>query len=436
MSHPVDRDPAGLDPGSVYQQRIEAGRTRNFRVILGVHTFWSFGSTFFSHLALIPVFLQELGASNLVIGTLPALVTLFMFGPQVLAAHLTSHLPVKKRVFASIHYPGCAAILVLGVLTQLWGRTDRRALIAATLVCLAAHSLSLSFAMPMWSNLVAKLFPPERRGRDIGRIFFVGGLTGGLGALLSRELSRRFEFPIGYTLGFLLASLVLTAAVTAFFFLDEPAHPDPGPKRKLGAFFRSLWGDLRGQRGYQFYLLSQVFCALSSMAFPFYAVAARELHGLGVEVGATFTAVMLLSRVVGSPLAGLIGDRLGFRALAFAPPLLTALAGLLALLVRHPGVYHAIFILGGLAAAADTLAIINLPMEFSPHADKTSFVAARGTLVSPVLAVAPMIGGYLADTFSGRFALPFAGSVLFGLLGVVVLAAFVREPRRRESAQT
>lgn len=412
-----------------YEMQIAAGRVRNYGIFLGVHACWSFGSTFISYMALIPVLLQELGASNLAIGSLPALVTLCMFGPQILAAQMTAHLAVKKKVFASIHYPGCAAILALSLLTFRWGREDGNFLIAATLICMAVHHLALSFAMPMWSNLVAKLLPPERRGSYVGRIFLIGGITGAIGALVARELVRRLEFPRGYAVGFFVASLVLASAATAFFFLKEPAHPDLAPRRKLGEFLQGLRNDLLGQRDFQFYLLSQVCCGMATMALPFYAVAARERHGLGIEIGATFTAILLIARMAGAPWAGWIGDRYGFRCLAFAPPLLSVLAGVLALVGHHPWIFYAIFALGGLASAADTVAIINLPIEFCPHADKTSFVAARGTFVSPVLAVAPLIGGFLADTSEGRFALPFGGAVIFGLLGFFILALFVRDPR-------
>lgn len=416
-------------PEEQYEQQLAAGRTTNFSIIIGVHSAWCLGTAFVSVDALLPVFLQELKASNLVIGALPALMILTIFVPQVLAAQLTSHLPIKKNVFTCVHYPGAFAVLALGLLTLSWGAARPGHLIVATLVCIAVHGLALSFAMPMWSNLVAKLLPSERRGRSFGYFFLAGGITGVIGALGAKLLIKRMTFPDGFAVGFVICSALMAGGVTLFFFLREPPHPEPVTRKPFGQFVGALWRDLLGQRDYRFYLLSQAFAGLGGMAMPFYAVAAREQFGLDLQVGATYTAIILLARLVGSPLAGLIGDRFGFRALAFFSPAFILVASALALTASQPQIFYVVFALSGLARATESVAMINLPIEFCPHADKTSFLAVRGTVIGPVQAFAPLLGGILADTFRSGFAIPFTGAIAFEVLCLVVLARFVREPR-------
>jgi MFS family permease len=422
----TQRPPASPD----YASELVSARRHNFTIILGVHALWGLGTAFISPVALMPVFLQELGASNRVIGVLPAVMTLCMFGPQIFAAHLTESLPVKKRVFTCIHYPAAAAIAFLGVVTWVWGAARPGALVGFTLVCISFHSLALSFAIPMWSNLVAKLMSRDSLGRTLGVIFFAGGITGALGGFAAKIMSERLPFPQGFALGYVMAAVLMGGGVSFFFILREPHQPEVAPRKNIWAFYRALWRDLHGVRDYGFYLLSQVSSGLGRMAPPFFAVAARNEHGFGVEVGALFTAIFMFSRVVASPLAGMLGDRFGFRFLSLFPPALNVAAAALALASSHPVFFYAVFVLVGLSNAAESVSTINLPIDFCPHADKTAFLAARATVVSPVQAVAPLLGGVLADSLGGRFTWTFGLAILFELVAVVILVTWVRDPRR------
>jgi MFS family permease len=282
----------------------------------------------------------------------------------------------------------------------------------------------------MWSNLVAKLLPAETRGRSFGHLFLAGGITGVIGSAAASKFIEWQGFPNGFGTGFLVCSVICAGSVSCFFFLREPPHPEPVVQQGLRDFLKGIRQDVLGQRNYRFYLLSQVLAGLGAMAVPFFAVVARNQFTLDVKVGATFTAIVLLGRIIGCPLAGLIGDRHGFRVVAFFPPLLLLVATGLALAVSHAGVFYLIFALVGLARAIDSVAMINLPIEFSPHADKTSFLAVRGTVVSPVQALAPLLGGFLVDAFRGSYVLPFALAIVFNAVCIGVLSLLVHEPRR------
>ena len=424
-----EQNVAALDDD--YQGQLAGAARRNLSIFAGVHGMWGFGSAFVSHVALLPVFLRALGAPYFIVGALPALMTICMFGPQILAAQMTGHLRRKKNIFAAIHYPGCIGIVVMAACTYAWGKSNPKLLIPVVLACMAVQGLSLSFAIPMWSNLIAKLLPAETRGRSFGLLFFIGGLTGAAGALLSERLIDGLEFPSGFAAGFLIAGIVPGLSVSFFFLLKEPLGEETAPRGRLGDFLRNLRQDLRGQPDYQFYLLAQISSGLARLAVPFYAVAALERFELDVKVGATFTAILLISRTLGSPLAGRIGDRFGFRCLALFPPTFVIVSALLALTAGSPTAFYVIFALTGFASAAESVANFNLPIEFCPHADKTSFIAIRGTIVSPVQAVAPMLGGLVADALDGGFAVLFFTAAVLEVCSLLVLTFFVREPRRK-----
>ncbi|MDA0837787.1 MAG: MFS transporter [Planctomycetota bacterium] len=414
-----------------YDEQIRAGFHHNLAIVIGVHAMWSLGSAFYNWGTMMPVFLKELGASNFHIGLMQGLLSLAMFSPQMIAAQKTSHLAVKKFLFPCVHYPGLVAVGVMGVFTLAWGKSE--AMIPVTIVCMTFMGLSLSFAIPMWSNLVAKLVPPQSRGISFGFIFFAGGVTGLVGASIAKYMIGRYEI-IGFGWGFVGASLVLAVAVSFFFLLKEPAHPEPPIKKGIGEFFRGMKADLKGHRDYRFYLLSKSLSSLGTMALPFYAVAAVGRFGMGPEAGAEFTLMLILARMIGSPLFGWLGDRTGFRAVALFPPCINILCASLAIFSTQASTFYLIFFLIGLSTAADIASSLNLPIEYCPQADKTTFIAVKGTVTGPLMFVAPLLGGFLADSLAWEFNITFTTALLFEMAAFLILLILVNEPRRHSTS--
>ncbi|MDP6355358.1 MAG: MFS transporter [Planctomycetota bacterium] len=414
-----------------YEDEIRAGLRHNFAIVIGVHAMWSLGAAFYNWGTMMPVFLKELGANNFHIGLMQGLTSLAMFSPQMIAAQKTSHLAVKKTLFPFVHYPGLIAVGVMGASALAWGKSE--ALIPVTICCMAVMGLSLSFAIPMWSNLVAKLVPSETRGFSFGLIFFVGGVTGLAGAIAAKYIIRHFGFA-GFGWGFVVASALLVGAVSFFFFLKEPPHPEPPIKKGIGEFFRDMKRDLLSHRDYRHYLLSKSLSSLGTMAFPFYAAAAVGKFDLGPEAGAEFTLLLILGRMIGAPLFGWIGDRTGFRAIAFFPPGINVICTSLAILTAEVPTFYLIFFLGGLSTSADTVSSLNLPIEYCPEADKTTFIAVKGTVTGPLMFVAPLLGGFLADHLAWKFKATFSAALLFELAAFLILLFLVNEPRRNPAS--
>jgi len=76
---------------------------RNVAWALCVEAFWGISLALISVVAIVPVFLSHLGASNTVIGLLPAIWTLMAFLPGAFGSHFTSHLPLRKQAVFVFH---------------------------------------------------------------------------------------------------------------------------------------------------------------------------------------------------------------------------------------------------------------------------------------------------------------------------------------------
>jgi len=197
----------------------------NYAIIAIVEGVWCVGAAMCSYVTILPVFMERLGASPLLIGLLPATFHLFFAVPQLLAARLTGHLPLKKYVFTLVHYPGCLSLSGLGVLVVIYGDRFPASVIPATFVWVVLYGLTLSFAMPMWVNMMAKLFPSDLRGKSFGIVFLLGGLLGAGGAWVAARVLSALAFPRNFGVLFIAGGLLMSGCISAFPWLREPVRP-------------------------------------------------------------------------------------------------------------------------------------------------------------------------------------------------------------------
>lgn len=417
-----------------YQTHIEHHFRWNYGMIAGVEGVWGFGVALVSHVAILPVFLERLGASAFLIGLLPATFRLFLTAPQLIAARLTHHLPLKKRVFTCVHYPGCLALLLLGFLV-LWVRDSQpKLLIGGTFVWLALFGASISFAMPMWVNLMAKLFPARLRGRAFAMVFLLGGLTGAAGSLLAGKILDAISYPLNFMTLFFAAGVLLSACVTAFLWLREPVLPNSRLTPSNG-FLRDTLRAAAKSESFCWFLAGRFVGTLSLMAAAFYTVSALERFSLPGSVAGQFGAALLAGQSVGSLLAGHIGDRFGFKTVAALVPLCDAGAAVLALSAPAAAWYYPVFFLLGLRVSLAMVGTHNLNIEFCPGHDKTTFVALSSTVMCPAYVLGPSLGGFLATHHPAGYNAVFVVALACSIPSFLLISLLVKEPRDRQDPE-
>ena len=416
---------------TAFEQQVRQHFRWNYAIIAGVEGLWGFGAALVSTATILPVFLRELGASSFAIGLLPGVFAFFLTAPQLLAARMTRRLPLKKYVFTCIHYPGCLGLLPLALFVAVAGTEAGIGVVWATFVWLALFGLTISFAMPMWVNLMAKLFPADVRGRSFGDVFLLGNVLGAAGSVCAAWVLARLQFPGSFALLFLLAGVVLSGCVTSFFWLREPMTPAsladaPGAER----FAADVMAFLRGSPDFRWFLAARFVGAFSLMATAFYSVAAIDRLGLDVSSAGEFGAILLVSRAVGSAVAGRLGDRFGFRIVAMLGAACDAGAALLAIVAPSRLVFCAVFVLLGMRGSFGMIGHSNLSIEYCPTADKTTFVALGSTAMCPAYVLSPTLGGLLATYHPAGYDTVFPCALVCSVCALVIFMARVREPRK------
>lgn len=412
---------------------------RNVGWILSVETMWGPALALISVVAIIPVFLAHLGASNTVLGALPVVWTLSSSLPQAFAAHFTGHLKHRKRVLILLHVAAAPPWIALAAWFGLGGLHHPAADIVVLLAGWSLAWIVMGFTIPVWINFIGKVTRPDLRARTFGVIFFFQTLLGVVGGwIASRILSGGIPYPGNYALGFLIAGVCMAAGALFFLPVVEESSPVEAQGELVGTVLRHMREVLSDRSGVRTYLAIQVLSAGGWLLVTYYPVFAEGRLGLTARDSALFTAVCMAGQMLGSVLIGWIGDRMGYSRVAVIAVLSLTLGLALSLWNAGIAVYFATAFALGVYLVSDRLALFNLSMAFSPHDDNTAYIGAIPALTAPALAIVAGSAGPFIDRF-GYLAVAAVGLALAAAALYLVLARLPEPPyslagRRRRSA--
>ena len=271
------------------------------------------GLAFVSSATILPAFAASLGASTVLIGAIPAVMTVGWFLPPLFAAAHTERLPrklpfiLKWTGWERVSFPVLALIAFFGA--------DRAPALSMWLVLLMLLVMTAvgGLLMPAWTDLVARALPMRIRGRFFG-LASLAGTAAGLGsAVLTSWALANLASATAYGACFLAATLFVGLSWVALALVREP----PATRAPATVDFWTHLGRvpalLREDRNFSWYLVSRVLTFGGVIGSGFFTVyALRVLEAPAVEVG-VFTALLLAGQMVGQVLLGWIADRTGHR---------------------------------------------------------------------------------------------------------------------------
>ncbi|MHB0874894.1 MAG: MFS transporter [Anaerolineae bacterium] len=404
-------------------------RRHNFTVMALDYAAYSLAMTFASTATILPAFVERLGAPNVVIGAMPALITVGYAAPSLLVANYIERLPRKLPYILKMGALERLSMLAFAGVALLLAGTRPTLALVASLVAFAAMALFGGAILPAWMDMFGKVMPVHYRGRQLATSSALGAAVGIGGALLSGVYLSALPFPANYGASFLSG---FAAFVVSFFFLAstrEPAVPTDKDHVSLGIYLQQMPAILRRDRSFAWYLAGKCIGTLASVGAGFYTVfALRSLAAPEWQV-ARFTLMLLLGQTAASMLLGYLADKRGHKMVLLAGGLAVLGASLLALTAAQVTQMYVVFALAAVSTAAGLVSDMSLAMEFAPVADRPTYVGLSMTLSAPVAFVSPLIGGLLADFVSYRavFLLAAVASAAY----VMVLALMVRDPRHR-----
>jgi MFS family permease len=376
----------------------------NFTTFGGDIAFFSLGLAISSTYTVLPLFVLHLTADNLAVAAIPAIRSLGVFGPQLLAAPMVERLRHAKPFI---------------LLATIFERVPYLALAAGAVLLAPQHPgwlLALFFGMifialfaggityPAWLDMMARAIPNRWLGRFMGFWSGMGSFMGIGGAAIATAILARAAWPESFALCFTLTGAAMAVSFVLLALGREPER-HAGNARAVAAVetprlsIRALWALVRDDAALPRLLAANALVGISTMAAALFAAAAKRQGGLhDADVGAQ-TTLLFVATTAGYFIWGAVGDHVGHRAVYAWGSLCAAAAALLALGAYGFWAYAIVFLLLGFNVAAVNLAGFTLITEYGPPERRPTYIALASVAYAPFVIGAPILGGILADRF-------------------------------------
>jgi MFS family permease len=392
---------------------------------------WQFGMAFISVQAILPVYVSRLTPSEVLIGLIPAIFELGWYLPQLFVAQYVTRLARTKPMVLVLGGAERLSILAIALVAVFAEQASPAALLWLFFGLHTLRSLFGGILGNGWQEMIARIFPPRKRGLYFGTTFALGGVVGLIGAAGAREVLAGSAFPVNFGWSFLIGFSATAASWICLTFTREPSVAPAEAALSGRDYWRSIPVIWRQDHNFRRYIISRLVASFGNMATGFYAVAAVRRFDLGDEQAAVFSALLFGSAVVANPAWGWLGDRFGHKlTLELSGVLLLASLGCV---LAAPSVlfYYLAFAVLGASNSGNIIATLAVTMEFAPPAQRPVYIGLAHTLRAPVIGLAPLLGGWLA----GRFDYPamFAVTLVPVALAVVLTRLTVAEPRLAEN---
>jgi len=386
------------------------------------------GLSFASQSTILPAFAASLGAPNVVIGAIPAVMTLGWFLPSLFAAGhtetLARKLPFVLRYSVWERVPFAVLALAAFFLAD---RAPAMTLALVLLMLLVITGVG-GVLMPAWMDIIGRLIPITARGRFFAFANLAAGAGGFAGSFATASILAAVPAPASYGACFIGAAVCMALSYAALAVVREPATTGRSEAVTLRAYLARIPALLGRDPNLAWFLAARAFAVIGSMAGGFYTVHAIRAWDAPAAQAGVFTTLLFLGQMAGNAVFGWLADRRG-HLLVIMMGLAATLAGnLVAITSPTLGAFGVVFVMMGAQIAAMNVSTLNVMLEFAPVLEeRPTYIGLGTTLMAPIAFGAPLAAGLLADAFG--FTSVFAAAALAASVALGLLLTRVRDPR-------
>jgi MFS family permease len=133
--------------------------------------------------------------------------------------------------------------------------------------------------------------------------------------------------------------------------------------------------------------------------FPFQTVYAKSNFNIGADVISNMNTIMFVCNAVGFILWGMLVQRRGFKWGMLGGYILFIINLISAIFVSDPNVVIVLTVIYGLTHSAYMIGNINIVFGMCSYEDRPAYLCITNMFIIPISAIAPLINGYIYDTF-------------------------------------
>jgi MFS family permease len=379
---------------------------RNYALGMVNGAVFGFVDSIISPYLVLPLFVNALGGSNLLVGLLPALYNGGWFFPQFLISHRLQRLPRKLGVYVQVAIVRLVCWGLLTATTFLLAGTHPTLLLALFFALYTTYCFAAGFSGTPFMDIVAKTIPVARRGTYFGRRDLLGGLTAiAAGYLVNFLLNPNLapSFPLNFGFMFLIGGIGMAVGLGAFSLVIEPAETAPANAVTFRDQLHAARRLLRDNYTYRRFLLTRIVLAIADIATPFYAIYAVSVLHAPPEIVGLYIGVGTAASLITNPLWSRLSDRRGHRIVLLGAASGMLLLPLIALAfgLIPPGEwlglpFGLLFVVAGIARPAANIAGPSYLLEIAPASERSLYIGFTNTMLG-IATFVPIVGGTLID---------------------------------------
>lgn len=385
--------------------------------------------SFASPSTILPAFAAHLGASNVAIGAIPAVLTLGWFLPSLFTAHYTERLPRKLPFVLRYTIWERLSLPLLSVVAWFVAEPFPNLALVLLFGLLLVMTTTGGALMPAWMDIVGRAIPTTLRGRFFGVANVTASAGGLLGSVLTAWLLSAFLAPRSYALCFLAGSVFMVLSYFALARVRELNSVVTAERQSLSAYLGRMPALLRRDRNLRWFLIARGVGTLGGgMATGFYTVYALRVFGAAEWQVGTFTTLLLAGQVAGNLGLGWLADRVGHRVVLVLGLAVLTVCNVLAFAAGSVRGLEPVFVLVGIHFASVHISARTILLELAGAAsERPTYIGLGNTVLAPLTFSAPLVAGLLADRMGFPFVFALASAL--SAAGLALLVMFVQEPR-------
>lgn len=411
----------------MYQSKILENFRHNFIVNVLDGMFFGLGMGFASFVTIIPLFVASLTESTTLIGLIASVHLIGWQLPQVLTANRVAGLRRYRPMvmFMTLHerwpfFGLAAAALLIPTL-------GASPVLIMVFVMLIWQALGGGFTATAWQAMIGKIMPEKRRGTFYGVQSSGISLLTGAGAIGAGIVLVQVPYPYNFALCFFIASIAMVVSLYFLWLTREPESDAPQNTPEQQIRWSNLLTILKRDGNFRWFLLARILTQVAVMAVSFYTIYAVRHFEMNGETAGFMAGLMSFSQMLGSPIVGWVGDRWGHRRVFALGMLTMALSIFLAISAPTLEWFYLVFALAGFTNGVLWTSVLTITVEFGSEFERPYYIGLANTLIAPATLIAPVLGGFLADTVG--FQATFGLALVASLLAVLVLMVVMRDPR-------
>lgn len=401
----------------------------NYIVNVADGGFFGLALGFASFSTVIPLFVSTLTDSAIVIGLVVGLHALGWQLPQLLIARHVSRLVRYKPLVMVLTVHERIPFLGLAFIALLLPHIGATAALILVFVMLAWQGIGGGITANPWQNMINKVIPPDYLATFFGIQGAAANLLASGSAIVAGVILDRTTYPYNYVYVFLIACVFMAISFVMIGLTREPVHSVAPPIENQPNLFRTTLAILKKDRNFSWLLVGRMLSQFGVMGSSFYAVhVVKNLGANEIEAGGLASVLMIASFVMNIVL-GRLADRWRKIAVLEIGAVSIVLANLIAWYGPSIAWFYPANILISIANTCLWTIMMAVALQFGSDEERPLYVGMANTLITPATALAPFVGGLLANLFG--YPAAFIASAISGLLSVLVFQFLVHEPRPR-----